>query len=115
MSTIDVVCTFVSYIQNDKRNLCVAVVLEHSLGSSLIIRSTFKKADTTTLHFELFEMVANVVYPNRRTLGLAIGILGLTVPEGYGGTHMDATAVALVHEELSYADPAFCLLYLAHS
>lgn len=28
---------------------------------------------------------------------------------------MDATAVTLVHEELSYSDPAFCLSYLAHS
>jgi isovaleryl-CoA dehydrogenase len=28
---------------------------------------------------------------------------------------MDAAAVVLVHEELSYADPAFCLSYLAHS
>lgn len=44
-----------------------------------------------------------------------LGILGLTVPEEYGGTGMDASAVALVHEELSYSDPAFCLSYLAHS
>jgi isovaleryl-CoA dehydrogenase len=28
---------------------------------------------------------------------------------------MDATAVASVHEELSYVDPAFCLSYLAHT
>ncbi len=27
---------------------------------------------------------------------------------------MDATAVAIVHEEMSYSDPAFCLSYLAH-
>ena len=33
----------------------------------------------------------------------------------YGGTGLDATAVAIVHEELSYSDPAFCLAYLAHS
>lgn len=44
-----------------------------------------------------------------------LGILGLTVDEEYGGTNFDATAVALVHEELSYSDPAFCLSYLAHS
>lgn len=44
-----------------------------------------------------------------------LGILGLTVPEEYGGTGFDATAVCLVHEELSYSDPAFCLSYLAHS
>lgn len=28
---------------------------------------------------------------------------------------MDATAVAIVHEELSASDPAFALSYLAHS
>ncbi|KAI2490882.1 Acyl-CoA dehydrogenase [Fragilaria crotonensis] len=44
-----------------------------------------------------------------------LGILGLTVSERYNGTNFDATAVALVHEELSYSDPAFCLSYLAHS
>ena len=45
-----------------------------------------------------------------------LGILGLTVPEQYGGTGFtNATAVAIVHEELSYSDPALCLSYLAHS
>lgn len=47
-----------------------------------------------------------------------LGILGLTVPDKYGGTYFDqspATAVAIAHEELSYSDPAFCLSYLAHS
>jgi isovaleryl-CoA dehydrogenase len=44
-----------------------------------------------------------------------LGLLGLTIDEKYGGTNMDASAVALVHEELSYSDPAFCLSYLAHS
>jgi isovaleryl-CoA dehydrogenase len=44
-----------------------------------------------------------------------LGILGLSIDEDFGGTNMDATAVALVHEELSYSDPAFCLSYLAHA
>jgi isovaleryl-CoA dehydrogenase len=44
-----------------------------------------------------------------------LGLLGLTVDEQYGGTNMDASAVALVHEELSYSDPALCLSYLAHT
>jgi len=38
------------------------------------------------------------------------------VPEEFGGTGLaDATAVSIVHEELSYSDPALCLSYLAHS
>jgi len=44
-----------------------------------------------------------------------LGLLGLTADPAHGGTGLDAAAVALVHEELSYSDPAFCLSYLAHS
>lgn len=44
-----------------------------------------------------------------------LGIMGLTVPEEYGGAGMDATAAVIVHEELSASDPGFALAYLAHS
>jgi isovaleryl-CoA dehydrogenase len=44
-----------------------------------------------------------------------LGLHGITVPEEYGGSGMDAAAACIVHEELSAADPAFCLSYLAHS
>ncbi len=44
-----------------------------------------------------------------------LGLLGITVPERFGGSEMDATSVAIVLEELSAADPAFALSYLAHS
>lgn len=44
-----------------------------------------------------------------------LGLLGITVPEAYGGAGLDATAATLVHEELSTSDPGFCLAYLAHS
>merc|ERR1740130_515177 len=44
-----------------------------------------------------------------------LGLLGMTVDEKYGGVGMDATAAVIVHEELSAADPAFCLSFLAHS
>lgn len=49
-----------------------------------------------------------------RKLG-ELGLLGITVPEEYGGAGMDATAAVIVHEELSKSDPGFCLAYLAHS
>jgi isovaleryl-CoA dehydrogenase len=49
-----------------------------------------------------------------RQLG-ELGLLGITVPEEYGGAGMDATAACIVHEELSASDPGFCLAYLAHS
>ncbi len=44
-----------------------------------------------------------------------LGLLGITVPEKFGGSAMDALAVAIVHEELSASDPGFCLAYLAHA
>ncbi len=44
-----------------------------------------------------------------------LGLLGITVPEQYGGSELDATAVVIAHEELSASDPGFCLAYLAHT
>lgn len=52
--------------------------------------------------------------PLFRKLG-ELGFLGLTVPEAYGGSGLDAVAAVIVHEELSASDPGFCLAYLAHS
>lgn len=44
-----------------------------------------------------------------------LGLLGITAPESYGGSAMDAVAAVLVHEEIAAVDPGFCLAYLAHS
>ncbi len=44
-----------------------------------------------------------------------LGLFGVTVPEEDGGAGLDATAAVLVHEALSWSDPAFCLSYLAHA
>jgi isovaleryl-CoA dehydrogenase len=50
-----------------------------------------------------------------------LGLLGLTVPDEYGGIGSSwtnggaATAVVIAHEELASSDPAFSLSYLAHS
>lgn len=52
--------------------------------------------------------------PLFRKLG-ELGLLGITVPEVYGGSGMDAVAAVIVHEEISASDPGFCLAYLAHS
>jgi isovaleryl-CoA dehydrogenase len=52
--------------------------------------------------------------PLFRKLG-ELGLLGITVPEQFGGAGQDALAAVIVHEELSYSDPGFCLAYLAHS
>lgn len=52
--------------------------------------------------------------PLFRKLG-DLGLLGITVPAEHGGAGMDTVAAVIVHEELSKADPGFCLAYLAHS
>ncbi|MEN8181548.1 MAG: acyl-CoA dehydrogenase family protein, partial [Myxococcota bacterium] len=44
-----------------------------------------------------------------------LGLLGVTIPEEYGGSGLDATAAALVSEVLSSSDPGFALACLAHS
>ncbi|MCB0352369.1 MAG: acyl-CoA dehydrogenase family protein [Bdellovibrionales bacterium] len=49
-----------------------------------------------------------------RKLG-GLGLLGITVPEEFGGAGMDPLAVVIAHEEISTSDPGFCLAYLAHA
>src|SRR5262249_43298924 len=44
-----------------------------------------------------------------------LGLLGLTAPEQYGGSGMDAVAAVLAHEELAAVDGGFALAYLAHA
>ena len=44
-----------------------------------------------------------------------LGLLGISVPERYGGAGLDAVAAVIVHEELSAVDPGLCLAYLAHA
>jgi len=49
-----------------------------------------------------------------RQLG-ELGLLGITVPEQWGGAGMDAVAAVIVHHEMSKSDPGFTLAYLAHA
>jgi isovaleryl-CoA dehydrogenase len=44
-----------------------------------------------------------------------LGLLGITIPESYGGSGLDAVSAVIAHEELAAVDPGFCLAYLAHS
>ncbi len=44
-----------------------------------------------------------------------LGLLGITADPEFGGSGMDALSAVIVHEELSWSDPGFCLAYLAHS
>ncbi len=44
-----------------------------------------------------------------------LGLLGVTLPEEYGGAGLDAVAAVQVSEALSTSDPGFALALLAHS
>ncbi len=44
-----------------------------------------------------------------------IGLLGVTLPEEFGGAGLDATAAVQVYEALSTSDPGFALSVLAHA
>ncbi len=44
-----------------------------------------------------------------------LGLLGVTLPEEYGGSGLDATAAALVYDELCTSDPGVGLAVLAHA
>jgi isovaleryl-CoA dehydrogenase len=44
-----------------------------------------------------------------------LGLLGVTLPEEYGGADLDAVAAVQIFEALSTSDPGFALAVLAHS
>jgi isovaleryl-CoA dehydrogenase len=44
-----------------------------------------------------------------------LGVLGVTIPEEYGGAGLDATAAVQVFDALSGSDPGFALAVLAHA
>lgn len=84
---------------------------EHKMLRETIAAFVSSKVEPQALEYdrkELFNL------PLFRELG-SLGLLGITVPEQYGGSEMDAVAAVIAHEELSASDPGFCLAYLAHS
>ena len=83
---------------------------EHSMLREMVRGFVSEEVEPQALEFNRDEKFNTDLF---RTLGES-GLLGISVPSEYGGGGMDATAVAIINEELSYSDPAFCLAYLAH-
>ncbi len=83
---------------------------EHSMLREMVRGFVSEMVEPQALEFNRDEKFNTDLF---RTLGDS-GLLGISVPSEYGGGGMDATAVAIINEELSYSDPAFCLAYLAH-
>ena len=84
---------------------------QHKLLRNMVREFVEAEVEPQALEFDKKECFN---LPLFRKLG-SLGLLGLTVPERFGGAGMGAIAAVLVHEEISASDPGFGLAYLAHS
>lgn len=84
---------------------------EHRLLRNMVKQFAVKELEPHALEFDRKEQFNLASF---RSLG-ELGLLGITAPEEFGGSNLDATAAVIVHEELSAVDPGFCLAYLAHA
>ena len=84
---------------------------EHQMIRETVSQFVKTEVEPQALEFDRKEQFNLRLFKNLGDLGL----LGVTVPDNYGGAGQDATSAVIVHEELSASDPGFCLAYLAHS
>ena len=84
---------------------------EHKMLRETIAEFVRSEVEPQALEYDRKE-IFNL--PLFRKLG-ELGLLGITASEAYGGSGLDAVAATIVHEEISAADPGFCLAYLAHA
>ena len=84
---------------------------EMALLRETVRKFTAAEVEPQALEYERAERFNRPLFKRLGDLGL----LGITVPEAYGGAGLDAVAAVLVHEELSASDPGLCLSYLAHA
>ncbi len=84
---------------------------EHKLLRSTVFDFNKNEVEPQALEYDRKE---EFNLPLFRKLG-SLGLLGITAPEQYGGSGMDAISAVIAHEELSVSDPGLCLAYLAHS
>ena len=84
---------------------------EHIMLREMIRDFVSEKLEPQALEFDREEKFNLDLF---RSLG-EMGLLGITAPDEYGGSGLDATAAVIAHEELAASDPGFTLAYLAHS
>ncbi len=92
------------------------VDLFHSSDEHVMLRRTVREFVTREVEPQALEFDRKEKFnlPLFRKLG-TLGLLGITVPDEYGGSGLDPVAAVIAHEELSASDPGFCLAYLAHA
>lgn len=89
---------------------------DHAALREMVRSFTEREVEPQALEYNRSETFNSSLFRKFGSQNGGLGILGLTAPEEFGGTGLpDASAVSIVHEELSYSDPALCLSYLAHS
>lgn len=99
------------HMNEDWRTLDIAnPTEEHAMLREMVRSFVIDEVEPQALEYNRDEKFNAALF---RSLGES-GLLGISVPSEFGGGGMDATAVAIINEELSYSDPAFCLAYLAH-
>ncbi len=84
---------------------------EHQMLRETISQWVASEVEPQALEFDRNEKFNLDLF---RQLG-DLGLLGITVPEEFGGSGLGSVAAVIAHEELSYSDPGFCLAYLAHA
>lgn len=84
---------------------------EHLMIREMVRNFVREEVEPQALEFDRSEKFNVELF---RKLG-ELGLLGITVPEEYGGAGQDALAAVIAHEELAASDPGFTLAYLAHA
>jgi isovaleryl-CoA dehydrogenase len=98
--------------ENDWRSLDLsAPTSEHELLAQTLAEFVSREVEPQAAEHDRDERFNHALFRKAGQLGL----LGVTLPEEYGGAGLDATAAAQVCEALSSADPGFCLSVLAHA
>ncbi len=84
---------------------------EHELFAATLAEFVAREVEPQAAEHDRSEAFNHALF--RRAA--ALGLLGVTIPEEYGGSNLDATAAVQLFEALSTADPGFALAVLAHS
>jgi isovaleryl-CoA dehydrogenase len=84
---------------------------EHALLADTLREFVAREVEPQAADHDRSESFNDALF--RRAAGL--GLLGVTLPEEYGGAGLEATAAVQVFEALSTADPGFALAVLSHA
>jgi isovaleryl-CoA dehydrogenase len=88
-----------------------APTMEHALLADTLREFVSREVEPQAAEHDRSESFNRALFRRAGDLGL----LGITLPEEFGGAGLDATAAVQVFEALSTSDPGFALAALAHA